>query len=399
MQGYLSNVLRRGAKPAFQPVPRYDLRGVREPLQVPSASQIADYCLQLEPPVGLSRHDAGESIKVQPIPPSSLAEYRRIEALAEHNQSDLEVPGTFLSGSVETTPMLHTIAFDKLGTVASGQADAIGKDGIARVPQDEGKEKSECSSSTAYSRTEGSSSSESRKNVVTAVNSNQPATKSQVEESPFSALPTTFQPAEDKKIAVLFSSVPTRQNQQAQVAGIKVPVLRPGVELHSVTEVALSPISHRQVPKGQTTHIEVTDLQPALDLPSVPERSVVTAVHSSQQEPNRTPKVSETKSANEPPEVLSIRPPITAKTAREVPEIAPAQKKENFLRGAMSKQDVLYHETTSPKLTINRLDIQIVNQNKETPVQPIPRVQRPASSFNTWEELDRHHLGHFYLTF
>jgi hypothetical protein len=86
------------------------------------------------------------------------------------------------------------------------------------------------------------------------------------------------------------------------------------------------------------------------------------------------------------------------KTEQKPGEILPAQFQEASLRGIMGNQGALYRNQSTPKWTINRLEIQIVNQTPAVqPQQPV-RPQAPPPSSDTRETLERYYVEHSYLT-
>jgi hypothetical protein len=91
-------------------------------------------------------------------------------------------------------------------------------------------------------------------------------------------------------------------------------------------------------------------------------------------------------------------PAATGRMRQGIAEISPVQPEAARWRGAINNQNILPREASLPKLTINRLDIQIINQPPPAQTQPTPRAQPRASAFDTTEGLDRHYLGRFYLS-
>jgi hypothetical protein len=75
----------------------------------------------------------------------------------------------------------------------------------------------------------------------------------------------------------------------------------------------------------------------------------------------------------------------------------PAQSEGRSSRGASDNQNQPPHEE-SPKLTINRLDVQIINQSPGPALLP-PRPPAPAQQQDTLDALDRYQLGHLNLIF
>ncbi len=63
---------------------------------------------------------------------------------------------------------------------------------------------------------------------------------------------------------------------------------------------------------------------------------------------------------------------------------------------SMARQQLPPQRQESPKLTINRLDVQIVNQSGP-PVMPLPPPPAPARRPDGWNNLERYHLGHLDL--
>jgi hypothetical protein len=91
------------------------------------------------------------------------------------------------------------------------------------------------------------------------------------------------------------------------------------------------------------------------------------------------------------PKILVEQP----KTEQKPGEILPVQFQEASLQGIIGDQWALYHNRSSPKWTINCLEVQIVNQTPAVqPQQPVrPQVQPLLSDAR--EALERYYVGHF----
>jgi hypothetical protein len=50
----------------------------------------------------------------------------------------------------------------------------------------------------------------------------------------------------------------------------------------------------------------------------------------------------------------------------------------------------------APKVTVNRLDVRVVNQTP-TPPAPTPPTPAPAPQRDGWDSMDRGHLGRLFL--
>ncbi|HEV2708105.1 MAG TPA: hypothetical protein VGV59_19470 [Pyrinomonadaceae bacterium] len=66
-----------------------------------------------------------------------------------------------------------------------------------------------------------------------------------------------------------------------------------------------------------------------------------------------------------------------------------------------SRRETPMPEERAPRLSINRLDVRIVDQTPAAPPAPVPQTRAPAPtsapSSDGWAALDRHYLGRFYL--
>jgi hypothetical protein len=79
-------------------------------------------------------------------------------------------------------------------------------------------------------------------------------------------------------------------------------------------------------------------------------------------------------------------------------EVLPAQTAKPRLREAMAGREASHRGAgTAPRLTINRLDVQIINQPPTAPPKPSPRVRAPVAQRSDWRNLDRHYIGRFDL--
>jgi hypothetical protein len=79
------------------------------------------------------------------------------------------------------------------------------------------------------------------------------------------------------------------------------------------------------------------------------------------------------------------------------PELLPAESKRPRVREGRAGRDASAGEGSAPKVTINRLDVRIVNQTPPAPVVPTPPAPAPSSKRDSWESLDRGHLGRLFL--
>jgi hypothetical protein len=85
-------------------------------------------------------------------------------------------------------------------------------------------------------------------------------------------------------------------------------------------------------------------------------------------------------------------------TETKLGEVLPAQPREPVFKEAALSRSPSNRSHHAPTLTINRLDVQIINQAPVATAQPEPLSQPVSRSPDSWDILDRHHLGRFYLT-
>ncbi len=94
---------------------------------------------------------------------------------------------------------------------------------------------------------------------------------------------------------------------------------------------------------------------------------------------------------------LPARPAVPTNVASMLPEFAPAPPQESPWRETIGRQQISSREASPPKLTINRLEIQIVNQAPTALPQPTSRQRPLTASCEAAESLERRYLGRFFL--
>lgn len=113
--------------------------------------------------------------------------------------------------------------------------------------------------------------------------------------------------------------------------------------------------------------------------------------------------------SNQPAELLALRAEPSEQSREVVVEqVAAGQRDQSVIwspapaprdgfSGGAARQQSPFPRAEAPKLTINRLDVQIVNHSVPSVVQlPIPA---PVPQLDGWENLERYHLGHLDLIF
>ncbi|HKQ05849.1 MAG TPA: hypothetical protein VJ464_12005 [Blastocatellia bacterium] len=96
---------------------------------------------------------------------------------------------------------------------------------------------------------------------------------------------------------------------------------------------------------------------------------------------------------------LIERPAAVVKTEPHTQAMVAAQSDEPAFRGLAEGQAMAVRGNRPAKLTINRLEVQLINQTPPAPVRQPPRARSQPGAPDSRAALERHHLGRFYLGF
>lgn len=401
MQGYLSKLLHHGASPVAEPARGIDMPRASVPLQPPSLPPSRDLSSKADLLSEVALDSKREETETKEhVPPTSWqTEHEAINTLSEPNPSESGLTATALPVSDETTQ-----ARPKLGNVEMGKSDAVlfsqsEREFLSEYVSSPKPHQSE-SKSVATALPEPDETAPVRPRIeFEDLGTVTPGGVLAASESDVVPISKRESLSESVSLATSTAGVDSIPEQGKHLVAT-VRSSQPFVE--SQVQEARSETANRQINESANQRFdEPTPVGPRIefeDLGTITPGGVLAAGKSNNVSPRRTANESRDVSPTRPDVRFAQSRPEPTKTAQNLQEVVPAQAKETFLREAMRNQGVSHRDESAPKLTINRLDIQIINQTPAEPQKQALRVQPQSSSIDSWEALDRHHLGHFYLT-